>query len=149
MKVFLLKDIERVGLAGEIIKTAEGYARNFLIPQKLAIEVTPHNESSLVNRIKIVENRKEVVATKTSMLAEKIKNLELVLKRKMHDGDQLYGTVSANEIVDLLAQKGISVAKNQVEFDKSIKSKGNYSVVIKLSSKLQPVVKLKVISEAQ
>ncbi len=147
MKVFLLKDIEKVGMAGEIIKVNEGFGRNFLIAKKLALEVTPENESGLTKRIKVVAQRKEVVATKTSMLAEKIKSLELVLKRKMHNGDQLYGSVAPQEIVDLLSEKGVSVAKNQVVLDKNIKSKGSYQIVIKLSSKLQPEVKLKVVPE--
>lgn len=149
MKVFLLKDIEKIGIEGEIIKTSEGYARNYLIPRKLGIEVTPENEKSLVNRVKKIEHRKEVVATKTSILAEKIKNSDLVLKRKMHDGGKLYGSISANEIVDLFALKGISISKSQVEFDKTIKTQGVYDVIIKLSSKLQPKVKLKIIQEKE
>ena len=149
MKVFLLKDIEKVGMAGEIITIAEGYARNFLIPRKLALEVTPQNQASLLNKIKTVEHRKDVIESKTSMLAEKIKSLELAIKRKTHDQGKLYGSISEGEIVDLLAQKGISVAKNQVAFDKTIKAQGVYKVTIKLSSKLQPVFTLKVIPEQQ
>jgi large subunit ribosomal protein L9 len=149
MRVFLLKDVEKVGMAGEVIKTTEGFARNYLIPKKLGVEVTSHNEASLVNRIKVVEHRKEVVASKTSMLAERIKSLELVLKRKVHDGGKLYGAVSATEVVDLLADKGIGVSKSQVIFDKTIKSKGKYQVVIKLSSQLQPAVLLNVVGLEQ
>lgn len=147
MKVFLLKDVEQFGAAGEIVSTTDGYARNFLIPRKLAVEVTPENEGSFKNRIKVIENRKSVVSTKTSLLAEKIKSLELVLKRKMHDDNKLYGSIGAHEVVDLLSQKGISISKSQVEFDKTIKSKGTYPVTIKLSSKLHPALTLKVISE--
>lgn len=146
MKVFLLKDIEKIGIAGEIIKTSEGYARNYLIPKKLAVEVTPQNEAQFVNRVKTVEHRKEVIATKTSMLAERIKSLELVLRRKMHDGGRLYGSISPHEVVDLLAEKGVSVAKNQVIFD-TIKMKGSYPITIKLSSKLQPTLTLRVVPE--
>jgi large subunit ribosomal protein L9 len=146
MRVFLLKDVERIGMAGEIIKTSEGYARNYLIPRKLAVEVTAHNEAQFVNRVKTIEHRKEVVATKTSMLAEKIKSLELVLKRKMHDGNQLYGSVSSHEIMELLAEKGVSVAKNQLLYD-TIKTKGTYPITVKLSSKLQPKLTLKVVPE--
>lgn len=146
MKVFLLKDVEQFGIKGEIVSTSDGYARNFLIPRKLAIEVTPENQDSLKHRVKVVEHRKEVVATKTSMLAEQIKSLELILKRKMHEG-RLYGSVSPQEVMDLLAEKGVSVSKSQIEFDKSIKTKGEYPVVIKLSSKLKPTLTLKVISE--
>jgi len=107
----------------------------------------PENEQFYQSRIKQVENRKEVVATATSMLAEKIKSTTVILKRKMHDDDKLYGSVAPNEIVDLLADKGISISKNQVQFEKSIKSKGTYEVTIKLSSRLQPQLTVKVVPE--
>ena len=147
MKVFLLKDVERVGLAGEIIKVAEGYAANFLIPRKLGVEVTPANEKQFQSKIKVVEHRKEVVATKTSMLAEKINAVKLTLKRKMHDDGKLYGAVGAHEVVDLLAEKGFGIGKSQVNFDKSIKEKGTYQVTIKLSSTLQSKVSLSIVPE--
>jgi large subunit ribosomal protein L9 len=147
MKVFLLKDVERVGLAGEILKVAEGYAINFLIPKKMAIEITPANEKMYQSKIKVVEHRKEVVATKTSMLAEKISSIKLTLKRKMHDDGKLYGAVGANEVVDLLAEKGFGIGKSQVDFDKTIKEKGTYQVTIKLSSKLQSKVTLTILPE--
>lgn len=148
MKVFLLKDVEQVGMAGEIIKTTEGFARNFLIPKKLAVEVTPKNESTFLNRIKVVENRKEVVATKTSMLAEKFKDLQIVLTKKMHDGDQLYGSISAKEIADELAKEhGIKVTNSQILIEKSIKTKGIHPVTIKLSKTLLPKLQVKVVAE--
>lgn len=149
MRVFLLKDVEKVGIAGEIIKTTEGFARNFLIPKKFAVEVTAKNEASFSHRVKTIEHRKEVVESKTSMLAEKIKGTEVTLKRKMHDNDQLYGSISAREIADELAKQGISVAPNQILMEKSIKAKGSYPVTIKLSSKLQPQVKVKIVPEQQ
>ncbi|MBA3751535.1 50S ribosomal protein L9 [Candidatus Dependentiae bacterium] len=148
MRVFLLKDVDKVGIAGEIIKTNEGFARNFLIPKKIAVEVTDKNESSFVNRIKVVENRKEVVATKTSMLAEKFKDLQVILKRKVHNGDQLYGSISAKEISDELAkQHGIKISNSQLVMDKSIKTKGMHPVTIKLSKTLLPTLQIKIIPE--
>ncbi len=147
MKVFLRKDIERVGLSGEIIKIGDGYARNYLLPRGLAVEITTKNEAFYQTQAKEVEDRKEVIATQTSMLAEKINSLKLTLKRKIHDDGKLYGAVNANEIVELLAKKGISVSKNQVVIDKSIKEKGSYKVRIKLSSRLNPTVTVMVVSE--
>lgn len=149
MKVYLLQDVEKVGLAGEIIKVSDGFARNSLFPRKLALEVTPEKEDYFKKREKVVEKRQEKIATHTSMLAEKIKSLKLTLKRKLHDDGKLYGSVNPNEIVDLLASNGISVAKNQVDMEKSIKEKGTYEVTIKLSSRLQPKLTLNVVSEAQ
>lgn len=147
MKVFLLKDIEKVGMAGEIIKVTEGYGANFLIPRKLAVEITAGNEASFQKKIKLVEKRQEAIATQTSMLAEKIKNTKLSLSKKTHDDGRLYGSVNPTEIVELLGQKGISVAKNQIEFGKAIKSAGTFEVTIKLSSKLQPALKLQIVPE--
>ena len=82
------------------------------------------------------------------MLAEKIKSTEIVLKRKIHDNDQLYGSISPKEIAEELAKQGISVSNNQVIMDKGIKTKGVHTIVIKLSSKLQPTLKVKVVPEA-
>ncbi len=147
MRVFLKKDVKGLGRAGEIKKVTDGFAHNFLIPQGLAVVVTADNEGQFKLRAESMEHRKEVVATKTSLLADRISSLELVLKRKMHEGNKLYGSVSAHEVVDLLAHKGVSVSKNQITFDKSIKERGTYLVTVKLSSKLQPQLTLKVVPE--
>ena len=145
MKIFLLKDVEKLGLAGEVLKVKDGYADNFLIPKKLAVKITAANEAFFKKREKVVEHHKEVVASKTSMLAEKIKSLQIKLKTKTHDDGKLYGSVSPADVVDLLAEKGISISKNQVEFGKSIKSTGIFKITIKLSSKLKPELTLKVV----
>ncbi len=142
MKVYLRKDIEKIGLAGEIIKVGDGYGRNFLIPRGLAVEVTKANEPFYQKRAKQVEHRKDVIETKTSMLAERIKSLKLILKRKTHDNGKLYGAVAPTEIVDLLGKEGINISKSQVKIDKSIKSKGTHKVTIKLTSKLKTQVTL-------
>jgi large subunit ribosomal protein L9 len=147
MKVYLKKDVAKVGMAGEIVKVSDGYAKNFLFPRSLAVEITEDNELFYTSRQKTVVHRKEVIASQTSMLAEKIKDIHLTLKRKMHDGQKLYGSISPLEIVDALAQKSVKIAKSQVIFDKSIKEKGTYEVTIKLSSRLQPKMKVTVLPE--
>jgi len=147
MKVFLKKDVEKVGLEGEIVKVSDGYGLNYLIPRNLAIVVTEKNEHFFKDHERQVENRKAVISSQTSMLAEKIGSMQLTVKRKMHDDGKLYGAVSPHEIVDELSKKGIKVSKSQVVFGKSIKEKGSYDVIIKLSSRLQPKVKVSIISE--
>ncbi len=145
MKIYLLKDIEKIGIAGEIITVSDGYAKNFIFPRKLGVEVTDSNLDFFKNRAKSIENRKEVIATATSMLSEQIKNITLTIKRKLHDDKKLYAAVNPSDIVDLLAEKNIKVSKSQIIFEKSIKEVGVYPVTIKLSSKLQPQMTLKVI----
>ncbi len=147
MEVFLRKNVEKVGMAGEIVKVGDGYARNFLFPKGLAVEITLHNKDQYVAKIRSVENRKEVIASQTSMFAETLNSVSITLKRKMHDNGQLYGSINASEVVDALAEKGISINKSQVEFDKSIKSKGSFKVEIKLTTKLRSIITVTVVSE--
>lgn len=147
MKVFLRKDVEKIGMAGEIIKVNDGFARNFLIPRQLGVEITPDNESFYKKQIKTVGQRKEVVASKTSMLAERVKHLALTIKRKMHDDGKLYGALNASEIVEALQGEGVAVSKSQVLFGKSIKSKGSYEITLKLTANLKPTFKVTVIAE--
>jgi large subunit ribosomal protein L9 len=147
VKVFLLKDVEKIGMAGEVVNVSDGFAANYLVPRKLGIEVTATNQKSFEHQKKTVEHRKEVISTKTSMLAERIKSLKVVFKRKLHDGDKLYGSISAGEVADMLAEQGVSVVKNQIEFDKAIKAKGTYEVTVKLSSTLQPKITVVVVPE--
>jgi large subunit ribosomal protein L9 len=147
MKVFMRKDVPQVGATGEIIVVGDGYGRNFLLPKGLAVEVTPENEASFAKRTKTIENRKEVVATQTSLLAEKLKSLKLVIKKKMHDDGKLYGAINAHDVIDVLQAKGFSVSKSQIQFDKSIKAKGTYSVTVKLTTRLKPQVMIEVVAE--
>ena len=147
MKVYLLKDIEGVGIAGEIVKVKEGYATNFLIPRKMGIEVTAKNALFYEKRAKTIDHRKEVISSKSSMLAEKIKGIQLTLKRKMHDDGKLYASVNPGEVAELLGKEGVNVSKSQVKIEKAIKAKGNFDVLVKLTSQLKPTVKLKVISD--
>ena len=147
MKVYLTKDIEKVGLAGEIVKVSDGFGRNFIIARNAGIEVTDKNEQFYQNKARTVENRKEVVQSKTSMLAEKIKDLKVTIKRKMHDDGKLYGAISPLEVIDALSGQSISVSKNQVIFKKAIKEKGMHKAIIKLTASLQPELTINIIPE--
>lgn len=147
MKIFLVKDVQNVGLAGEIITVADGFATNYLLPHKLGIQVTSSNEAEFSKRLQKVEQRQEVIKSKTSMLAERIKSVQVVIKRKMHDDGLLYGSINPQDIADELAKQGISVSKSQVLIEKSIKAKGTYQVTVKLSSTLLPVLTVKILPE--
>lgn len=147
IKVYLKKDVERIGMAGEIIDVKEGFAMNYLIPHGFGVVVNDNNQGFFKKRERTIEHRKEVISSQTSMLAEKIGALELVLKKKMHDDGKLYGAISAGDIVDKLAEKGVAVGKNQILFSKTIKSQGSYDVIIKLSSRLQPKIKVTILAE--
>ena len=140
MEVFLRKNVAKIGLAGEIIKVGDGFARNFLIPQGLAVEMTSHNKAQFEAKIRKVENRKEIIASEMSMFADRIAGTSVTLKRKMHDNGSLYGAISTSDIVEALSKEGISVAKSQIDIEKPIKTKGSFKVTIKLSSHLKPSI---------
>jgi large subunit ribosomal protein L9 len=145
MKVYLLQSIEKVGIAGEIITVSEGYAQNFLFPRKMAMKVTDGNKEFFEKKAKTVDHRKEVIESETSMLSERIKDLVITLKKKIHDDNRLYASINPIDIVEALAAQQIKISKSQVIFEKSIKAVGNHQITIKLSSKLQPQMTVKVV----
>jgi len=144
MKVYMIKDVERVGIAGQIINVSDGYANNFLIPRKLAVEVTTDNQKFYEQKKQKETVAVEVLNSKVAMLAERIKSLHITIRERVHDDGKLYGAISADEIVDLLKAKEVSINRKQVEFDKSIKAVGEHKVTIKLSSKLKPQLTVRV-----
>ena len=147
MEIYLLSDIKGIGIKGEIVKVKEGYADNFIIPRKMGVKVTAKNSEFYNKKAVSLKDRKKVINSNTSILAEKIKGIKLTLKRKMHDDGKLYAAINASEIASLLAKEGINIKKNQVDINKSIKTKGLFSVDIKLTSKIQSKVELKVTAE--
>lgn len=148
MRVYLLKDIENVGMSGTLVNVSDGYATNYLFPHKLAVKVEKTEEEFYKNKVKKAEVAKEIVSTKLGMLAERIKSTHISLKKRVHDDGRLYGAVSADEIVELLKAKDISANRKQIVFAKSIKTTGEHSVGIKLNAKLIPEFTLKVVAQA-
>ena len=144
MKVFLLKDIENVGMAGQIVNVTDGFAANFLFPKKLAQKVMPGAEQFFAQKVKKAEVDAQVLSSKVAMLAERLKTTNLIIKKRVHDDGKLYGSVSADEIVDALKAKSFAVNKKQVVIDKAIRTIGDHKVTIKLSSKLTPEVSVTV-----
>lgn len=138
MKVFLRQDVEQLGMAGEIVTVSDGFARNYLLPRKKAIRVSADNEESLRANARSLADRERIASSGTEMKAERIRSLAIELTRKTHDSDKLYGSINQQEIVDALKERGIIIAKNQVLFEKAIKTTGEYQVKIKLSSAVQP-----------
>ena len=147
MNVYLLKDVEKVGLAGNIVKVSDGFAQNFLIARKLAVKVTEKNKTFYESKISKVRTDKKVLSSKVAMLAEHIKNLHLTIKEKVPDSGKLYGAVGADEIVEILKGKDIIVNRKQIEFNKAIKAVGEHKVTVRLSSKLKPEFILKVVEK--
>ena len=147
MKVILKETIESLGLVGSIVNVSEGYARNYLLPQKKAVPNTPQN-------LKMLEREKvklEIQIAKEKGLAEEVaKKLEGVvckINAKVSEEDRLYGSVSVRDIVDSLAAQGFTVEKSMVLLGEPIKTLGTFTVPVRVYKGVKPVITVEVVPE--
>jgi len=145
MKVILMQDIENLGKKGDVKVVSDGYARNFLLPRKLAKEFTKANVKLIEDEkrrqaIKIEKEKKEFLK-----IAEKIKNLSITISRNVGEENKMFGAVTSDDIAEALKQEGIEVDKRKIELAEPIKSLGAYDVEIKLHPEVTAVVKVWVV----
>ncbi len=147
MKVILKTEIDSLGLEGDTVNVAKGYARNYLIPKGFALEATNQNKKLIEMQKKKIDERR----LKAQEAAEKVRDLinEKVIKifQKAGDEDKLYGSVTTMDIAESLEKEGISIDRRKMVLEKPIKTLGEYEVTIKLHPKV--AAKLKVTVEAE
>jgi large subunit ribosomal protein L9 len=143
MKVILLKDVKNVGKKGTTINAKDGYARNFLFPKNLAIEANAVNLKNLERAKKQKEAEEEAIFKEAKALEEELAKITLVIKSKVGEHGKLFGSITTKEIADLLeSENNISIDKRKFELDETIKSVGEYSVKVKLHSKVTAALKV-------
>lgn len=144
MKIILTETIERVGKAGQVLTVKDGFARNYLLPQKFAIMATVAN----LKKIEKIEADAHAKADKRNaefrLLAEKVSKLEACFSRRAEEDGRLFGSVSEVDIVKYLADNDVTCNKSQVVMDKHIKTTGEYSVQISFTSEISANLKIKV-----
>ena len=132
MKVILMTDVPALGQRGEMRDVANGYARNFLLPRKLAVPATPANLKN-VEHLKRQRAREEERALETAKAtAERIEGLTLAVTARASEDGRLYGSVSPQDVFEFLERHKISVEKRRVAMDESIKAVGDYKVSVRL-----------------
>ena len=132
MKVILMTDVPALGQRGETLDVANGYARNFLLPRKLAVPATPANLKN-VEHLKRQRAREEERALETAKAtAERIEGLTLAVTARASEDGRLYGSVSPQDVVEFLERHKISVEKRRVAMDEPIKAVGDYKVLVRL-----------------
>jgi large subunit ribosomal protein L9 len=132
MKVILMTDVPALGQRGETRDVANGYARNFLLPRKLAVPATPANLKN-VEHLKRQRAREEERALETAKAtAERIEGLTLAVTARASEDGRLYGSVSPQDVVEFLERHKISVEKRRVAMDEPIKAVGDYKVSVRL-----------------
>jgi len=136
MKVLLKNDVPKIGKKGELLDVKEGYARNFLIPNGLAIEATGGTMKQYEEEKKAVERKKAKEKEDAQVLAAKIKSTTITLKHKAGEEGRLFGSITSTEIAEALKQKGFDIDKKQVVLDDPIRLVGSHNVTVKLHSEV-------------
>lgn len=147
MEVILKENVANLGKAGDIVKVKDGYARNFLIPKGQAIPATDGNIKALQEQIRKKLKEKNMKEENLKSLLEKIKGVELTIKKLAAEDNKLFGSVSEIDIVDGLKSLGIEIEKNNVILDKHIKEPGEFLIMIKLKEGFETNIKVKIIGE--
>ena len=148
MKVILLDNIKGVGKKDEIINASDGYARNFLLPKKLAVEANAENLSKLNNKKEAASYKKDVEKQNAEELAKKIKGIMLKIKVKSGENGKIFGGVTAKEISEnLKTQYNFDVDKKKIDLKETIKTLGEFYVPIKLFEGVVANLKVEVISK--
>ena len=145
VSLILLDDVENLGLAGDEVKVAPGYARNYLIPKKLAAKATP-------GTLRLIESRKAQIAARRAAeleaakaLAAKLADVEISIAMQATEDDQLFGSVTSRMVADELTTQGFEIAHNRITLDPPIKMLGSFEADVKLHSEVTAKVKIWVV----
>ena len=148
MKVVFLEDVPKVARAGEIKEVADGYGRNFLIPQKLAVLANSSAVSIVEARHKIRAREAAKLETEAVELASQLEGKEIILKAKAGAKDKLYGSITNTDIAsELEASAGLVIDKRKIELTEPIRQLGSYEVAIRLAKDIVPKVKVTVVGQ--
>ncbi|HOE13533.1 MAG TPA: 50S ribosomal protein L9 [Candidatus Saccharicenans sp.] len=147
MKVILLESVEKVGKKGDVLNVAPGFARNYLIPRKLAMEVTPSNIKMVEMRQKALKKKEEKERLSYQELIKKLNEVHLEIRRRSSEKDVIFGSVSAADIQEELAKLGFEVDKKKIMLDEPIKRLGTFTIPIKIYHDERAEIKVTVSKE--
>ena len=149
MEVILREHVDNLGRRGEIVKVAAGYARNYLLPRKLALLATEGNKQ----RIEKEKGKFEAAEAEERKIAEamsaRMNNLELEISRKVGETEALYGSVTTSDIAEALTKKGFDLDRRKIQLQEPIKRLGEFDIPVKLQRDVTATLKLKVTAEGE
>jgi large subunit ribosomal protein L9 len=147
MRIILQEDVEKLGMRGQVVEVAEGYARNFLLPRKLGLEASAGNMKRL-EKMRAVFAKKEATEKEAAQkLAELLAGVSVELSRRAGENDQLFGSVTSADVSDALAAQGYNVEKRKIALADPIKVVGEYEIPVKLHREVTATLKLSVKKE--
>jgi len=147
MKVILQKDVPALGDAGDIKEVAEGYARNYLLPNRLVIVANETSRKAIEHQKKLIKIKKDKRKKASEGIAGSISGLEITIPAQVGEEGKLFGSITTMDIAKQLKEKGFTVDKRKIQLDAPIRQEGEYTVSIKLDEGINASVKVIVVKE--
>jgi large subunit ribosomal protein L9 len=147
MEVILREHVDNLGRRGEVVKVAEGYARNFLLPRKLALPVTEANKRQIDRERAKLDAKEAAEKQDAEALAQRLGALDLSVSRRVGENDTLYGSVTAADVTELLQKQGFEVDRRKVQLAEPLKQLGEFTVPIRIHREVTAQVKVRVVKE--
>jgi large subunit ribosomal protein L9 len=148
MEVILKEDIAKLGSRGDVVKVAEGYGRNYLLPRKLAIQANAGNKAVIEQMKSASLRRSAKEKTQAEELAKQFDGVALSFQRRSGENDQLFGSVTSGDIVDALAKKGFNLDRRKVQLHEPLKTVGEFAIPVKLHKDVTAHLKVVIEKEA-
>ncbi len=148
MEVILKEDVQKLGHRGDLVKVAEGYGRNYLLPRKLAIEATPANRAVIEQMRTAALRRSAKEKGEAEELAKQFDGMTVQFTRKAGEKDHLFGSVTAGDVADALGKKGFNVDRRKIQLDEPLKMLGEFTVAVRLHRDVATSVKVIIEKEA-
>lgn len=140
MKVILAENIPALGEIGDIVNVKPGHARNYLLPQGLAMAATGKNVRELEHRKRILTQKREKVRQEMLSLAEKLNQVKLLMRRKVAEDEKLYGSVSSTDVATALEELGFNLPRRDIQLDQPIKQLGEFPVPVRVGAQIEAQV---------
>ena len=147
MEVILREHVDNLGKRGDVVKVAEGYARNYQLPRKLALAVTETNKRQIERERAVAEARDAEEKVQAETLAQRISALEIEIARRVGENDTLYGSVTSADIAHALEVKGFEIEKKRIHLGEPLKALGETMVPVKVHREVTAQLKVKVVPE--
>lgn len=147
MEVILIQDVANLGYKNDIIKVKDGYGRNYLIPNRLAVIANDSNRKQLAENLKQQAHKMAKLLADAQALAEKLANTVITLSAKANEDGKIFGTITTAQVAEALAAQGIEIDKKVITIDEAVKTLGEATAIAKLHREVKAEIKLNVVAE--
>jgi large subunit ribosomal protein L9 len=147
MEVILVEEVEKLGGVGDLVAVKPGYARNFLLPRRLAVLASTNNRRRLEHEKRVASFRQAKAKAAASALAGQLTGVEVTTARKSHEENKIFGSVGASDIAEALAARGVTIDRRKIQLAEPIKQLGTYPVTVRVSRDVASEVRVNVIAE--